>query len=80
MAYIKEFICISCGKVKREVVHKSGICASCRFQSYNRSKRLHLASLKGLTIFERLERIEEYLYDLDALSRLEALEAKNITY
>jgi hypothetical protein len=81
MAYIDSFSCRSCGKERREVVDKdrSGVCSACRHRASSRARRTHLTSLKGLTVKERLERIEAQLYDQDASDRLARLEAQNLT-
>jgi hypothetical protein len=64
MAKLIEVYCCVCGKSRYEVAHPSGICGSCRREMNDRDKRMHLASLKGLTIEERLELMEESLYNL----------------
>lgn len=63
MAYITNIDCKECGKTTREVTDYSGICQCCRIAS-SKKFRLHIASLKGLTVEERLERIEIQLYNL----------------
>jgi 3-methyladenine DNA glycosylase/8-oxoguanine DNA glycosylase len=64
MALISEITCSKCGKTKFEVVNYTGKCNQCLSEEKNKSKRMYLASLKGLTVQERLSKIEEYLYDL----------------
>ena len=82
MAYVGDVNCTECNTKKREVVHPmdSSTCNSCRHKKASKKKRLHLASLKGLTVEERLDRIEEVLYDTNADRRLKGLEAENQTY
>lgn len=80
MALIREFVCITCGSTVMEVTDYSNVCGQCRTNEANARKRMHLASLKGLTVEERLARIEEELYDSNANKRLRALESKNATY
>ena len=65
MAYICEIDCPECGQTKVEVSNGTEeVCNSCRHAFSTKKKRLHLASLKGLTVKERLSKIEEHLYDL----------------
>ena len=61
MAYIYEEYCPECDK---EVMMVDGHCADCRAREASRKKRVALAGLRGLTKEERLDRIEEMLYDL----------------
>jgi len=79
MALVREIHCVICNKNKTEVVRyeQPNLCNSCRSKAHSRTKRLHLASLKGLTIEERLSKIEEDLYDLDINNRLSTLESTN---
>ena len=42
----------------------NGHCTDCRAREASLKKRMALAALKGLTDKERLDRIEETLYDL----------------
>ena len=80
MAYLRNFNCKECGKNKHEIVHNSGICSDCRGKSYTKKKRVHLAGLKGLTVEERLDKIEENLYDLEIDQRISRLENRWIEY
>jgi hypothetical protein len=82
MAYITEIKCTICGETKRECLYPDNpnICDSCRNKEYSKAKRLYLASLKGLTIEERLSKIEEDLYDLNINQRLSSLESNFIQY
>lgn len=61
MAYIHEEYCPGCEK---EVMMVNGHCTDCRAREASKKKRMALAALKGLTEKERLDRIEETLYDL----------------
>jgi reverse gyrase len=81
MAYIQQRECRECGETKSVNVHSfNGMCPECRAKAASEKKRKTLAGLKGLTVEERLNRVEEILYDLDAESRLKALEALNQRY
>lgn len=80
MAYISQFVCTVCNEPRHEVVVASGVCASCRRAEAIRARRTHLASLLGLTVEERLARLEAIQYDEDAGRRLDALEAMNARY
>jgi hypothetical protein len=78
MAYIENCTCEKCGKTA--LVDKNsfkGICAVCLKAEADKTRRMHLASLKGLSLEERLERLEAALYDLKAEERISALEIKN---
>lgn len=80
MAFVTNFVCRTCEAQVHEVVHPSSACASCRQKEASRKKRTHLASLKGLTVEERLERIEEILYDLDVERVKGFIDAATIRY
>ena len=88
MAYLVNFECTECGLQKQEcdptpvgpVLGRGVICAACRHKIADRERRTYLASLTGLTLEERIQLIEEQLYDQNAGRRLAALEAKNTTY
>lgn len=77
MAYVTNVKCKECGQTRREVTDHSGVCQECRRKITSKARRVHLAGLRGMTIEERLERIEAQLYDLDVERRLKALEAAN---
>ena len=64
MAYICEIDCAECKQTKIEVSNGTDVCNSCLHAVKSKRKRMHLASLKGLTAEERLSKIEEQLYDL----------------
>jgi len=80
MALVTEFICSSCQRSVWGLVYADKMCAECRVKNADLARRLHFGALNGLTVQERLSRIEIQLYDLDAEKRLKALEAKNATY
>lgn len=80
MALVAEFICRTCEKPRHEVVHQSRICIECRTIESSRARRVHFAGLKGLTIEERLQRLEEQAYNLDTERRLRLLEVNNVRY
>jgi hypothetical protein len=64
MALVADVNCPNCGQTKHEVVHFSSICMDCRCKEQNRKRRVHFASLEGLTLEERIERIEIELYEM----------------
>lgn len=80
MAFITEIHCFICGETKREVTFHDNKCSKCRALESSRAKRTHLASLLGLTIEERLAKIEVQLYDLNAEKRLSILEVQNARF
>jgi DNA-directed RNA polymerase subunit RPC12/RpoP len=80
MALVTLVDCTKCGKAKHEVTDHSGICMECRQKIASKARRRHLASLRGLTMKERIELIEAELYDLDGSKRLNGLEARTATY
>lgn len=64
MAHICVIDCPECGQTKVEVSNGTEVCNSCRHDFSTKKKRMHIASLKGLTVEERLSKIEECLYNL----------------
>ena len=83
MALISTVNCKQCGETKREVNSLSphaSICNSCIQENEDRDRRVYLAGLKGLTMEERLDKIEEALYDLNAENRIKSLESRLATY
>jgi hypothetical protein len=68
--------------VKRNsTIHQLGIDLLERSaHAFYKARRKHLAGLKGLTVEERLVRIEAELYDTAANRRIGALEALNHRY
>ncbi len=80
MALVTRFDCAECKRPHTEVKHRSGICSFCRADSAAIDKAAHMAKLAALPLEERVRRIEEALYDLNAESRLKALEAGHARY
>lgn len=83
MAIVRQFICENCNEPKSEAQsnrHLTNVCAECYSKFNAKTRRQYLAGLKGLTIEERLEKIEAQLYDTNAKSRLDALEHMHATY
>ncbi len=80
MAYITQITCKVCGKTKTEVRVEANRCNDCRKAAQDLQRRTTLASLKGLTIEERIIRMETLLYDLDIGHRLSVLESNFLTY
>ena len=80
MAFVTDFQCKECKEEKHEVYTYENICQDCRSNLASKKKRMFLSSLKGLTIEERLNRIEEVLYDLNINNRLKSLESYHIQY
>jgi hypothetical protein len=70
-----------CTKCKEQTTHHDlscQVCAADARKEAQQKRRMDLAGLKGLTVEERLERIEAQLYDL--APRVGALESKTATY
>lgn len=81
MAFVDTFTCSECNSERTEVVdNNGGVCCSCRLKKSSKAKRLHLSGLKGLTVEERLSRLEELEYDVDAGKRLSSLEGYHARY
>lgn len=80
MALITDFTCRECNESVFEVVTSDRVCGNCRTQKADKARRLHFAGLKGLTLEERIEKIEQQLYDSDVNRRLSCLESKLATY
>lgn len=66
MAIISTIVCDSCGE-RKSVTHSASdypsVCGDCRRKEKDAAKAKHLTHLAGLTVEERLARIEENLYD-----------------
>jgi hypothetical protein len=75
MAFITDVHCQICRKIKHEVTNHDNKCNECRNAELDKAKRTFLAGLKGLTVEERLARIEELFYDLNLDRRLGVMEA-----
>jgi hypothetical protein len=80
MALIREFICSLCQETRIEVLDFSGVCQECRAEKANKTRRVYLSGLKGLTVEERLASIESKLYDLNIGQRLERIESRYLNY
>lgn len=81
MAFLTDCECRQCGKTKREDGHTfRGTCSECLKKAADRARRTHLAGLRGLSVEERLERIEAQLYDTAADSRISAIEIAHHQY
>ena len=82
MAYLTHIHCSICNKTKHEIINydHSNICSDCWSKSISRAKRTYLAGLKGLTTEERLEILEEKMYDLNGDTRLKYLESQFVQY
>ena len=80
MAFVTQFQCQHCRQDRHEVVTASRICAVCRTAIATDDKQAHMAKLAALPIEERVRQIELALYNLNAESRLKALEAVNTRY
>jgi hypothetical protein len=84
MALIQKITCEACGETKMDEYHSfcrhEYKCWECWSKEQSKKRRLHLSSLKGLTVEERLERIEAALYDSDADQRIGILESIHRTY
>jgi hypothetical protein len=53
-----------CDKCEKVTPHYNGKCGPCETAAGNKARRLHFASLKGLTVEERLDRIEKWQYEM----------------
>lgn len=81
MALLQERKCRKCEQIKLVNVHSfNGFCDVCQAEIASAERRQHLGGLKELTPEERLQRIEEQLYDLNAEARISGLEAQNQRY
>lgn len=65
MALVTNFLCSVCNQDKYEVVTYDRICLECRANESKKAERMHFAALKGLTVEERLEKIEKWIYNFD---------------
>ena len=79
MAYLQNFTCVKCGKSTHMAIKSSdGWCSQCEQNQIDKEKRQYLAGLKGLTIKERIEKIELKLYKLTEL--VEKIDAATSIY
>lgn len=67
MAYLIWIICKKCGKESQVAVNSGmpapSLCDECQQKDINKKRREYFHGLDGLTIEERLRRIEEWIYD-----------------
>jgi hypothetical protein len=66
MAILRNFLCDTCFEKISEARggnDYSNTCCSCQSDLADKKRRAHLASRKGLTVEERLELIEQWIYD-----------------
>lgn len=67
MACMVEITCQVCGKVSQEVMQPGGQyerkCSTCAQVEAIRKRVAHLGGLKALSVEQRLEKIEEWIYD-----------------
>lgn len=67
MALLVNIVCQDCGHESDEVVAAGSVtpnvCSGCNSLAGARQRAMHLGGLKALTIEQRLERIEEWIYD-----------------
>lgn len=70
MAYIVSYICMKCHKQKSTAVGAGSAtptqCEECTSKENDIKRRLHFSGLDGLTVEERLRKIEEWIYDYRA--------------
>jgi len=65
MAYIRDFICSKCNSEKHEVDNHTGQCNDCLFKERDLKKRMFLVALKEMTLEDRIDAIEEKLYEME---------------
>jgi hypothetical protein len=67
MARLVNVFCISCGLLKQVAIGSGevspSLCLDCQKKEEDKRRRQYLKGLEGLTVEERLARIEELLYD-----------------
>ncbi len=66
MAIMKTIHCSECGETKQEVRPVddcSSICKKCKIEIKLRKRTQHFKGLEGLTVEERIKKIEEWIYD-----------------
>ncbi len=84
MAYVGPYTCARCHEECTEVVPQDHVCSVCRGEDAKKAsqeRRMALASLTGLSVEERLARIEGAIYDLSALKkRVDALDRDKRLY
>lgn len=80
MGLVTTFTCKHCHQERYEVVTPSCICVNCRSAIAKADEAAHIAKLSAIPLEERVRRIELALYNLNAESRLKALESANTRY
>ena len=73
MAIITEYICTQCGEHEEAAIASGApipsLCYKCQEQENDRKRREYFHGLDGLTIEERIRRIEEWIYDYKPSNR-----------
>jgi hypothetical protein len=84
MAIVVEFVCVQCGHNRSQAIPSGSrvpkVCAICEQEEFLKVRRMALASLTGLTVEERLAKLEAQAYDTDAGARLRRLELERTRY
>ena len=80
MALVTEFVCKVCETPRYEVVVQSRVCVKCRTRIEGEKRLAFQKECDDLTTEQRIRRLELWFYDLNAESRLKALEARTATY
>ena len=67
MAHVVAYMCIKCGKHEHEAIGAGSptptTCSECRKKETDQKRILHFQGLNGLSLEERVRRIEEWIYD-----------------
>ena len=66
MAYLHTFVCCKCHKAAQEMCGAGKIkvvCSACEQKEDDKARRRHFKGLDGLTLEERVRRLEEAAYD-----------------
>ena len=70
MAFIQEYTCKECGKKSKIAVQSGGIapkfCAECERKESDIKRIEYFKGLDGLTIEQRLRKVEKWIYDYKA--------------
>ena len=80
MALVAQFICQQCEQPRTQVVYHDGLCSDCRIALAKIKRDAFAQGLELMPLESRVRRLEGIFYDLDAESRLKALEAINARY
>ena len=59
-----QYLHTRCDTCKKNTPHFNGKCGDCAHRERSKKERMHFASLKGLTVKERLERLEKWHYEM----------------